>query len=129
MGLLVMAGDGIQPDPETTADQVIEQGPTIHEQWSEMLHSEVGGLGALFGHSPTEHYPAPLETSPEPTLEPGQLAAMQAGASMAATESPQATPAPQIATASPAKWSFADTLKNEVIKARDRVKTLGGSNG
>ena len=127
MGMLIMAGERVSPDPGTP-DQVIEQGPTIHEQWNEMLHSEMGGLGGLFGHSPTEHYPAPLETSPEPQLEPGQLAAMQAGASMAATESPQPTPEPQIA-ATPSRWTFADTLKNEVLKARNRVQSLRGTNG
>lgn len=129
MGMLIMAGERVSPDPEMAADQVIEQGPTIHEQWSEMLHSEMGGLGGLFGHPPTEHYPAPLETSPEPQLEPGQLAAMQAGASMAATESPQPTPTPQIAVSTPAKWTFADTLKREVVKARGRVASLRGTNG
>lgn len=115
--------------PGAIAGDVIDQTPTIHEQWNTMLHSEVGGLGMLFGHAPDEHYPAPLETSAEPQLEPGQLAAMQAGAEMAATETPQPTPEPQLITPPAKPWTFSDTLKKEVLKARDRISALGGQNG
>lgn len=111
------------PSTEETAP-VIDQAPTLAEQWAEVAHSEVGGLGFLFGHDPTEHYPAPLETSPEPQLEPGQLAAMQAGASMAATNTPQ--PEPQ--AVQPRKWTFTDTVKGEVLKARDRLAAIRGTN-
>lgn len=126
MGLLIVAGSRPETE-ETPSAPMVDQAATVHESWMDVLHSEVGGLSQLFGHDPMEHYPAPLETSVEPQLEPGDLAAMQAGASMAATESPQ--PAPEATPTAPAKWTFADTLKREVVKARDRLASVGGANG
>jgi hypothetical protein len=115
--------------PGALESEVIDQRPTLHEQWAEVVHSEVGGLGFLFGHAPEEHYPAPLETSPEPTIEPDTLAAMTAGAREIAVTTPQPTPAPELVTPHNGPWSFADIFRNEVKGARTLLAGLGGPRG
>jgi hypothetical protein len=136
-GLLTLSGEHTKADisvgPGDLAAHAVDQYPTIHEQFNELLHSEVGGLGALFGHDPAEHYPAPLETSPEPTIEAGTLGTMQSSMSLAAANSPEPDPdKPQVVAAkSVGGWKFSDTLRNEVLKARDRITSMtqGGQGG
>ena len=131
-GLLLLRAEHSSPDvsvgPGEVPPAVIDQAATAHEHWNQFLHGEMGGLGALFEHNPLEDYPAPLETSPESMLEPGQLSAMQAGIDLVDTSTPQPTPTPQLVTPAP-KWTFLDTLKHEVVKARDRLSLGGSTNG
>lgn len=123
-GLLLLRAEHSSPDvsvgPGEVPPAVIDQAATAHEHWNQFLHGEMGGLGAMFAHDPLEDYPAPIETSPEPMLEPGQLSAMQAGIDLVDTSTPQPTPPPQLLTPQ-SKWTFLDTLKHEVIKARDML--------
>ena len=111
--------------PGEVPASVIDQAATVHEHWNQYVHGEMGGLGGLFAHDALEDYPAPLETSPEPMLEPGQLSAMQAGVDLVDTTTSQPTPTPELITPQP-KWTFVDTLKREVVKARDLLKSSGG---
>ncbi len=129
-GLLLLRAEHSSPDvsvgPGEIPPEVIDQAATAHEHWNRFLHGEMGGLGAVFAHDPLEDYPAVVETSPEPMLEPGQLSAMQAGIDLVDTSTPQPTPTPELVTPNP-KWTFLDTLKHEVDKGRQRLAELGGS--
>lgn len=131
-GLLILRSGDQNPQPSTGPGEVetaiVDQRPTVAEQWAEVVHSEVGGLGFLFGHAPDEHYPAPLETSPAPTIEPDVLAAMTAGQREIDVTTPQPTPAPALVP-HPGPWSALDIVKNELAGARDFVVNLGGSRG
>lgn len=123
-GLLLLRAEHSSPEvsvgPGEVPPAVIDQAATAHEHWNRFLHGEMGGLGAVFAHDPLEDYPSVVETSPEPMLEPGQLSAMQAGVDLVDTSTPQPTPAPQLVTGNP-KWTFLDTLKHEVDKAREKM--------
>ncbi len=132
-GLAILRASDQNPQPSTGPGEVesviVDQRPTIHEQWAEVVHSEVGGLGFLFGHAPEEHYPAPLETSPDPTIEPDVLAAMTAGQREVAVTTPQPTPAPALVTPHTGPWSIGEVFKNEVLSARNALLALGGRRG
>lgn len=134
MGTLAILRSSPQnPEPSVGPGEmvslVVDQRPTLAEQWSEVVHSEVGGLGFLFGHDPTEHYPAPLETSPDPTIEPDVLAAMTAGQREVAVTTPQPTPAPALITPHQGPWSLLDIVRNEVSGAASFLSGLGGPRG
>ena len=122
MGLLIVqpppSADGSQsPPPNTTTDQA----PTVREVIAEFVQSDVGSLGFLFGHDLGRSVPTPLEYSPPPDVSPRQLADMGAAIQIAGDNTP--TPADQSA---PAKWTFAQTLRLETEKLRQRVANARG---
>ncbi|MDE1881976.1 MAG: hypothetical protein KGI89_15690 [Euryarchaeota archaeon] len=66
----VAAAGGAHRDPAnmtSTPSSSVSQGPTPHEALSAYVHSEVGDLGYLFGHSPGQGaVPTPIETPTTP---------------------------------------------------------------
>lgn len=129
-GMLVLHGDNpsaeLSVGPGNIQADIVDQTPTVHEQFNEFLHSEVGGLGMLFGHDPIEHYPAPLQTSPDPQIEAGTLGAMNASMSIAASQTPQPDPEqPQVVAAKPVGgFNLGESVKRQVIAARDRLNQI-----
>jgi hypothetical protein len=119
---------GLLPTPGETL-VAPDQGPTLFEQVDAAIMTEYGGLTSLFGERPTlDNVAQPLEYSPDPDLVPGTTSAMNSGADLVSThvgelgpdmQSTDTTAHAQGTPNNTSNWSFADTVKNEVAKAKD----------
>lgn len=125
--------------PVEAAQHVVEPAATTTEQVASVLKSDVGELGFLFGHALGQQAaPTPLASPPESFVTSEQSAAMAAGmrvaANSAAAPDNPSNPAftnettvavnapPSAASVSGVQWTFADTLRGELGKYRQRVR-------